>query len=62
METKNLSAVIDEIRNSWDKDLPQTVIAKFTEVSEQFIKDNDYKGLLVFFKHCIPMSDMLFVL
>ena len=59
METKNLSAVIDEIRNSWDKDLPQTVIAKFTEVSEQFIKDNDYKGLLVFFKHCLPMSDML---
>ena len=37
-------AMIDEIKSAWDKDHPQTVIAKFTEVSEQFIKDSDYKG------------------
>ena len=59
METKNIFAMIDEIKSAWDKDHPQTVIAKFTEVSEQFIKDSDYKGLLVFFKHCLPMTDML---
>ena len=59
METKNILAMIDEIKSAWDKDHPQTVIAKFTEVSEQFIKDSDYKGLLVFFKQCLPMSDML---
>lgn len=59
METKNIFAMIDEIKSAWDKDHPQTVIAKFTEVSGQFIKDSDYKGLLVFFKHCLPMSDML---
>ena len=53
METKNIFAMIDEIKSAWDKDHPQTVIAKFTEVSEQFIKDSDYKGLLVFFKQCL---------
>ena len=59
METKNIFAMIDKVKSAWDKDHPQTVIAKFTEVSEQYIKDSDYKGLLVFFKQCLPMTDML---
>lgn len=58
METKNILAMIDEIIRAWDMDHPQTVIAKFTEVSEQLINDCDYKGLLVFFKQCLPMTDM----
>ena len=59
MDTKNITMLLDNIKEAWDKDHPQSAIAKFNEASELFIKDGDYRGLLVFFKYCLPMSDML---
>ena len=59
MDTKNITMLLDNIKEAWDKDHPQSAIVKFNEASELFIKDGDYKGLLVFFKYCLPMSDML---
>lgn len=59
MDKRDITLMIEEIRSAWDKDYPQTAISKFREASEQFIKDSDYKGLLVFFEQCLPMVDML---
>ena len=59
MDTKDITMLLDNIKEAWDKDHPQSAIAKFNEACELFIEDGDYKGLLVFFKHCLPMADML---
>ena len=59
METKNPKMLLDDINKAWYKDQPQTAISKFNEACELFVKDKDYKGLLVFFKNCLPMADML---
>ena len=59
METKDITMLLDDIRSVWDKDHPQSAVAKFNEACELYINNSDYKGLLVFFKHCLPMSEML---
>ena len=59
MDTKDITMLLDNIKEAWDRDHPQSAIAKFNEACELFIEDGDYKGLLVFFKHCLPMADML---
>ena len=59
METKNPKMLLDDIKKAWNKDQPQTAISKFNEACDLFVKDKDYKGLLVFFKNCLPMADML---
>ena len=51
--------MLDAIKTAWDKDLPQNAITKLNETCEQFVKEKDYEGLLVFFKLCLPFSDML---
>lgn len=59
METKDITMLLDDIRCAWDKDHPQSAVAKFNEACELYINNSDYKGLLVFFKHCLPMSEIL---
>ena len=59
METKDIMMLLDDIRSAWDKDHPQNAVAKFKEACELYINNSDYEGLLVFFKHCIPMSEIL---
>jgi len=59
METKNPKMMLDDIKKAWDIDQPQTAISKFNEACDLFVKDKDYKDLLVLFKKCLPMADML---
>ena len=59
METKKLIKIVDDIKKVWNYDHPQTAISKLKKACDLFIKDKDYKGLLVFFKNCVSMSWML---